>query len=133
MNRTTKLVGAAGAAATLIALTAGFGTGAATGSSASSATYEMYANVDAEGDLGSNYDAVSVKLVADTYLVKFSHSIGSCAAVVQPGKAGGPDPVKAAESTVIPLSDKTFGVQFVAAALGNVTTDPFMLTVTCKS
>jgi hypothetical protein len=51
----------------------------------------MYANVDAEGDLGSNYDAVSVQAAYHEYDVTFKKPIGHCAAVVQSGKAGGSD------------------------------------------
>jgi hypothetical protein len=41
----------------------------------------MYANVDENGDLGSNVDAVSeISSTAGLYTVTFSKPIGSCAA-----------------------------------------------------
>jgi hypothetical protein len=95
-------------------------------------TYQMYANVDAEGDLGSNHDAVRVKLDAGThiYTVKFAHEISHCAASVQPGRAGGSDPVKAASSVLAQGGPKVFLARFTDPD-GNIINDPFMLTVTC--
>ncbi|MBE7189676.1 hypothetical protein [Jatrophihabitans endophyticus] len=96
------------------------------------ATYQMFANVDAEGDLGSHYDATKVHLnqVSGNYTVTFSKPIGSCAAQAQPGKAGGPDPVRMqAISTVVAHGTKSFDVHFTIDGAGQF--EPFMLTVTC--
>jgi hypothetical protein len=98
----------------------------------------MYANVDAESDLGSNYDAVSAMPVpgSSEYIVTFAKPIGHCAAVVQPGKAGGPDNVDYVSSEVVRASKKSFDVSFgIPDSDGSVELkhEPFMLTVTCRS
>jgi hypothetical protein len=100
------------------------------------ATFTMYANVDANGDLGSNAGAVSAGFVpgSPVYQVTFSKPVGSCAAVAQVGKAGGSDQ-NTFESTEVDIDTAdSFDVQF-----GTTTADggserfhePFMLTVTC--
>lgn len=102
------------------------------------ATFQMYANVDAEGNLGSNSGVVRVGPLAGGigYVVTFSKLIGHCAAVVQPGKAGGADVVYSAMPVVNfagtnYATSKAFNVQFYTAD-GNVIRDPFMMTVTCS-
>jgi hypothetical protein len=98
------------------------------------ATFQMYANVDAEADLGSNYDAVSATILPGSleYVVKFVKPIGHCAAMVQVGSAGGPDGITVATPTVTKQSKRSFNITFVAAD-GGLQHDPFMLTVTCKN
>ena len=63
----------------------------------------MFANMDAEADLGSNYDAVGAKPLPGSteYVVTFSKPSGHCAAAVQPGEAGS-DPVDFVETRVAP-------------------------------
>ncbi|WP_338182847.1 hypothetical protein [Jatrophihabitans sp.] len=92
----------------------------------------MYANVDAEGDLGSNHDAVKVSLDAadHVYTIKFAHTISHCAATVQAGRAGGSDPVLAASSVVAQSGTGAFVTRFTDPD-GNTINDPFMITVTC--
>jgi hypothetical protein len=104
-----------------------------------SATFTMYANVDAEGDLGSNYLAKKVTFNADdnTYQVKFAKRVGTCAAVAQGGKAGGPDGVNPDVSEVTNVGNykttKTLRVAFIEVINGNPQIpQPFMLTVTCR-
>ena len=101
---------------------------------AAKTTFQMYANVDAEGDLGSNFDAVSASLetISPTYVVTFTQPIGHCAAAAQAGKAGGPDIVNFAESVVLAGGAKSFVVGFKTAADGQLIREPFMLTVTCS-
>jgi hypothetical protein len=102
------------------------------GQSASSPTFQMYANVDGEGDLGSNYDAVSAKVDSIGYTVTFNRPIGQCAAETQPGKAGGSDSPVAATSVVDPDGPDGFRVAFYDSNLMQVS-DAFMMTVTCTS
>jgi hypothetical protein len=104
-----------------------------------SATYTMYANVDAEGDLGSHYDATKVTFdsVQNVYHVTFSKRIGSCAAVAQPGKAGGPDGVNPDMSSVTNdgnyKTTKSLKVIFTNVHDGYAQEpEPFMLTVVCR-
>ena len=94
------------------------------------ATFQMYANVDAEGDLGSNYGAVSAQWVeaVDLYRVTFAHPIGSCAAAVQVGKAGGTDSSTFVSTIVFDAGTNTFDIEFSPHP-----EQPFMLTVTCRS
>jgi hypothetical protein len=113
--------------------------GAPGGSGGGSATFQMYANVDAEGDLGSNFDATAAKHVATgIYVVTFSQEIGHCAATAQVGEAGGSDQSVPSESIVGPDTEGDADHQFVAGFLaptgdGSVTNvnTPFMLTLTC--
>jgi hypothetical protein len=104
------------------------------GPAGKSPTFAMFANVDGEGDLGSNHDAVAVTNGSPgEYTVKFSKPIGHCAAVVQSGKAGGPDKPAPVVSTVQPsLTDTkhTLLIDFHDLS-GNVANTPFMLTLTC--
>lgn len=78
------------------------------------ATFQMYANVDAEYDLGSNYGAVRVKQVPGPvpYIVTFKKPVGHCAAVVQVGKAGGPDADSFVSTTMDPYGANSFVVAF---------------------
>jgi hypothetical protein len=101
-------------------------------------TYQMYADVDAEGDLGSNVDAV--KVVVNTpktgvYTVTFDKPIGSCAATAQPGEAGGTDePLQlASTATFVQGQPDAWQVAFFDAHSNEFAATPFMLTVTCKS
>jgi hypothetical protein len=96
-------------------------------------TYQMYANVDAEGDLGSNHDAVKVQLAADShiYTVSFAHQIIHCAASVQAGRAGGTDPVFVVSSVVAQSGKSAFLTRFTDPD-GNKINEPFMITVTCS-
>jgi hypothetical protein len=96
-------------------------------------TYQMFANVDAEGDLGSNHDAVKVSLEAGDhiYTIRFAHYIDTCAATVQAGRAGGTDPVIAASSVVAQSSRTAFVTRFTDPD-GNRVNEPFMITVTCN-
>ena len=102
-------------------------------------TFQMYANVDAEGDLGSNFDAVSATRGTGNanndpiYLVTFTQPIGHCAAAVQAGKAGGPDLATFAESIIIPSGTKGLVVGFRDSTKNTgFSAEPFMLTVTCS-
>ena len=103
------------------------------------ATFQMYADVDAEGDLGSNYGAVSVKMLPSTgdlgYLVKFNKPIGHCAAVAQSGRAGGSDDSEMLASSVVNAGPNTFQVKFGLLNSSGFQTDaePFMMMVTCRS
>jgi hypothetical protein len=132
---------AAGLVAIGVAVSSLLGIGAAGATAATvtaPATFQMYANVDSNGDLGSNYDAVSVTRgpQSTSYFVKFKKPIGSCAAVAQAGKAGGSDAVRLAASDIVPSGTNTFKVEFGAPAangLDTVFNDPFMIMVTCKS
>jgi hypothetical protein len=104
------------------------------GPAGKSPTFQMFANVDGEGDLGSNHDAVGVTNGSPgEYTVKFSKPIGHCAAVAQSGKAGGPDKPASVVSTVQPaITDPshTVLIDFVDLA-GHAANTPFMVTVTC--
>jgi hypothetical protein len=110
------------------------------GSGGGSGTFQMYANVDQNGNLGSNFDAVSatefqVTGGATGYTVVFSKPVGSCAAVAQPGFAGGdltaePD---ASEVIIDPKNDMEFEVEFVAPNDDVGEASAFMMTVTCSS
>lgn len=141
MNRSvaTVLCAAALLAAGGVILETGAAGGVAPQATASKpATVTMFANVDAEGDLGSHVGATKVTVHRNlvlTYDVSFVRQIGHCAAVVQVGKAGGPDTPTPAVAEVIPdtsFSPSTFGVAFTNLQGQNVK-EPFMITVTCKS
>ena len=112
--------------------------GAAPSPSATSlpATFQMYANVDAEFDLGSNVGAASVRQVpgALSYKVTFKKPIGHCAAAVQVGKAGGTDGEDFVSTEVDPDGPNAFDVEFgVMQGTGwELFHEPFMITVTCK-
>lgn len=104
-------------------------------------TFQMYANVDAEGHLGSNFDAVSAATSPGDankdpiYVVTFAQPITHCAAAAQAGKAGGPDLPSFAEAIVIPPG--TNPNQFLVAFRDTTqdagfSREPFMLTVTCS-
>ena len=101
---------------------------------AAKTTFQMYANVDAEGDLGSNFDAVRAFVdTTNVYVVTFTQPVGHCAAVAQAGKAGGPDSVDFAESLVVPGNAKSFVVAFKkSSADADFVRDPFLLSVTCS-
>jgi hypothetical protein len=104
------------------------------GQSATSQTFEMFANVDAEGRLGSNIDAVSAtESSIQQYGVQFSHPITNCAAQVQSGKSGGDD--FSGPYTSIVNFDGTTGyvVAFINPANNQIVANQFMLTVTCPS
>ena len=112
--------------------------GAAPAATSKPATFQMYADVDAEGDLGSNSGAVRVDPLGGSigYVVTFNKPIGRCAANVQPGKAGGPDLVRAAMPVVNfagrnYATTKSFNVLFDTGSA--FIRDPFMMTVTCRS
>lgn len=141
---------AAGTVAGVLAVTAIAATGVGVGAAATRhadvhakaaskpATFQMYANVDAESDLGSNYDAVSAKALPGSTedIVKFSKPIRHCAAVVQPGKAGGPDGVDYVSSEVIAAGKKSFDVSFAKTfddGSWSNKREPFMLVVTCRT
>jgi hypothetical protein len=96
----------------------------------------MYANVDAEGDLGSNFDAAAAaRTSAGNYAVRFTKPIGSCAAVAQAGQAGGTDPIYPIPSAVSfdPSNPDQFDLQFVDSPTRTALNTAFMLTVTCAS
>jgi hypothetical protein len=101
------------------------------------ATFQMFANVDAEGDLGSNYLAKSAAHTGDgEYLVTFKKSILHCAMVAVSGKAGGPDLVKSDVASVQfdPAVDPTHNVivDFFSTA-GDQDDTPFMISATCPT
>lgn len=131
-------------AAAVIAFTgvgvAVFGTGVASGAPQSSskppATFQMFANVDQFGDLGSNSGAKSVKLHKSdplVYDVTFNKPIGSCAAQVQPGFAGGNLDAGPYTSEVVDSAPKTFEIEFLDTTKNTFVTSAFMITVTCAS
>jgi hypothetical protein len=98
-----------------------------------STSFQMYANVDAEGDLGSNLDAVSAKRISTgEYSVVFNRPIGSCAAAAQSGEAGGTDPIFPVPSAVSfdPSNADAWDLEFRDSSAQDLNT-PFMLTVTC--
>jgi hypothetical protein len=107
------------------------------GADAQSGTFQMFANVDAEGDLGSNFDATSARLIGvGNYFVTFSQQIGHCAADAQVGDAGGPDQPDASLVTVAPDSaDPTheFLLEFLTGDGNHAVNTPFMLTLTCET
>jgi hypothetical protein len=106
------------------------------GKMAAPATFQMYANVDAEGELGSNVDAVKVERIeSGLYDVTFNAPIGSCAASVQSGEAGGTDLPEALATVAryISGSPDAWQVGLFNAATNSFESSPFMLTVTCKS
>ncbi len=123
---------AAGAVGTVV-----LGVGTATGATTTPtpATFQMFANVDAEGDLGSNYGALIAGIYGGStnYFVKFKKPIGHCAAVVQIGKAGGSDQPNPASPIVTPGGPQRFDISFQVPQSGGVEQlhDPFMMTVTC--
>jgi hypothetical protein len=114
--------------------------GASGGSGGGSGTFQMYANVDQNGNLGSNFDAVNSARVQDTngdtfYSVFFSKPVGSCAAVVEPGFAGGEltaHPVPT-EVVIDPNNDMAFNAEFVPSNSTSGEASAFMMTVTCSS
>ena len=117
------------------------GTGIARGAPSASpapATFQMYANVDAEGDLGSHYDATSARAFNGAYIVTFTKPIGHCAIVAQSGKAGGSDTPQPDPSTVLPnnIGANPDPVHQVLVGFtgsdGFADSTPFMLVLTCK-
>jgi hypothetical protein len=110
------------------------------GSDATASTFQMYANVDQHGNLGSNVDAVSAKEVdAGTptpfYVVSFSHPIGSCAGVAQNGYAGGSLPASGYPTRVSNDADdpNAFDLSINENAdRSEPVEQAFMLVVTCK-
>ncbi len=121
-----------------------FGTGIADGATRPAAakqaklpgTFQMYANVDQLGDLGSNVGATGVKVTSNEYAfyysVTFSRPIGKCAAQVQPGYAGGKLTSGWYSSQVIFNGSKAFNV-FFWDTTDHYGETAFMLTVTCPS
>jgi hypothetical protein len=106
------------------------------GGPGSSGAFQMYANVDAEGDLGSNFDAVSAtRISTGQYSVVFNQPIGSCAAVAQAGQAGGTDPILPIPSAVSFNASDADGweLEFVDGPTRTAINTAFMLTVTCHS
>jgi hypothetical protein len=108
------------------------------GTSTSPTTFQMYANVDAEGDLGSNVDAVKAivaKPETGVYIVTFDKPIGSCSATAQPGEAGGTDePYQlASTATYVKGQPDEWELAFFNAFTNEFQATPFMVTVTCKS
>jgi hypothetical protein len=106
------------------------------GGSASSTTVTLYANVDAEGDLGSNSGATGAsRIAAGNYAVAFDRPIGSCAAVAQAGQAGGTDPILPIPSAVSfdPSNPKQWDLQFVDGPTRTALNTAFMLIVVCPS
>lgn len=114
------------------------------GQSASSGTFQMYANVDQFGNLGSHFGAVSASDTkdgppsghGDRYVVTFDHPVGSCAAQVQAGYAAGNDSADEIAAEVTPGSGpNALDVIFGNAIDGDSTADgvpsAFMITVTC--
>jgi hypothetical protein len=96
----------------------------------------LYANVDAEGDLGSNSGATgATRIAAGEYGVAFNQPIGSCAAVAQAGEAGGTDPVTPLPSAVHfdPSNPKQWDLEFVDGPTRKAIDTAFMLTVTCPT
>jgi hypothetical protein len=104
------------------------------GAPASSPTFQMYANVDAEGHLGSNVDAESAEetQISGQYLVTFTNPVGTCAVAAQSGKVGGDDFAGAYPSLVNFQGSSSLIVAFVNPS-NQETPTPFMLTVTCNS
>jgi hypothetical protein len=100
------------------------------------ATVQMYANVDAEGDLGSNVGAVSAtRISTGEYSIVFNRAIGSCAAAAQAGQAGGTDPIVPIPSAVSfdPSNADGWDLEFVDSPTRSTINTAFMLTVTCGS
>lgn len=100
----------------------------------SPAAFQMYANLDAEGDLGSNFDAVSAKRVSTgEYQVVFDRPIGACAAVAQAGQAGGTDPIFPVPSAVSfdATNADAWDIEFVDSATRTAINTSMMITVTC--
>jgi hypothetical protein len=113
--------------------------GAPGGSGGGSETFAMYANVDQNGNLGSNNDAVSAVAKQDgtnvSYVVTFSHPVGTCAAVAQSGFAGG-DLLAVSDASLVTIDqndDSAFDVFFVSPNGEHLEATAFMMTVTCKS
>jgi hypothetical protein len=107
------------------------------GVSAKPATYQMFANVDAEGDLGSNYGVSSdTRSSTGDYIVTFKHSILHCALEATPGGVGGPDQGGdfIAVAQYFAIADPTHKVR---VTFTDPTSDdqpnntPFMITATC--
>jgi hypothetical protein len=108
------------------------------GTTTSPTTFQMYANVDAEGDLGSNVDAVKAivdKPETGVYIVTFDKPIGSCAATAQSGEAGGTDqPLQfASTAEFVKGQPDAWLVAFFNPQDNMFEATPFMVTVTCKS
>jgi hypothetical protein len=106
------------------------------GDPATSRTIQMYANVDAEGDLGSNVDATgATRISAGEYSVAFNRPIGNCAAIAQAGQAGGTDPILPIPSAVSydPSNPDQWDLEFVDSPTRTADNTAFMLTVTCPS
>jgi hypothetical protein len=104
------------------------------------ATFQMYANVDGEGHLGSHYGATSAtNFDTGTYIVTFDRPIGQCAIIAVAGKAGGTDEPHTDVAVVQP-NDLGVNPDPVHQALvgfaglnGFGDNTPFMLTMTCPS
>jgi hypothetical protein len=102
------------------------------------ATFQMFGNVDAEGDLGSNYlvKSVHAKFGGGLYYVTFKKSIAHCALMVTSGEAGGPDAVRTDVVSVKYDEDVDPTHQALVTVLtpnGDPDSDPFMITATCPT
>jgi hypothetical protein len=114
------------------------------GGTTAPATFQMFANVDQHGDLGSNSDATSADLsVADArpdqYDVIFSKPVTACAIMVTPGYADGNLTADYLVPNVSASSSDPdhVTIRFGATTASNQTVEgghtAFMVTVTCKS
>jgi hypothetical protein len=104
----------------------------------SPADVTLFANVDQAGDLGTNAGATAAAEIGDEYpyyTVSFDRPIGSCAASVQPGYAGGA--LTAQQATAVVEFDeddpKKFDIYFDAAGNAGRAETAFMITLTCAS
>jgi hypothetical protein len=95
----------------------------------------MYANVDAEGHLGSHVDAKSAFLsqVTGQYEVTFTKPITHCAVITQSGKVGGNDFAGPYPSLVNFDGADSIIVAFVNPTNQVGTNTPFMMTATCPT
>lgn len=110
--------------------------GPGVGSASPAPTVVMYANVDAEGDLGSHSGATAAARIAvGEYSVTFNRPIEPCAAVAQAGQAGGTDPILPIPSVVSfdPSNPDQWDLEFVDGPTRKTISTAFMLTVTCPS
>ncbi len=96
------------------------------------ATFQMFANVDAEGQLGSHYDAsAATEFSGGIYVVTFTKPVSHCAVAAQPGEATGSE-ADADVSVVEPnTSDPRHRLLVQFFNDGNLDSTSFMLTATC--
>lgn len=138
MNTTTGVAAAAMIAFSAFGVTA-FGPGIAGGmrhSTGHPATFQMYADVDQAGTLGSQVGVTSVTentAGGVSYNVRFNRPIGTCAAQVQPGFASGSHGSWFDTSVVSPENSTSLWVEFWDPAKNTLVPTSFMLTVTCQS